>query len=101
MKKGRVNRLIGIGILIFVLGFFAGQFINAFLLWLIPIGSIMTFIGVFLYFKTTNLRDEFSFKQNDDLLTYFWNVIILKLWTFIFMLWMIPVNFTFLTQGTL
>ncbi len=101
MKKRRVNRLIAIGILIFVLGFFTGQFINALLLWLIPIGSTMTFIGVFLYFKTTNLSDEFNFKQNDDVLTYFWNVIVLKLWTLIFMLWMIPVNFTFLTQVTL
>jgi hypothetical protein len=91
--------LIGYGILVFVVGFFAGQLLTAYLQWLIPMGTAMTFIGVFFFFKTTNLTVEFSKKKDDDILTYFWNVIVLKIWTLVFMLWMIPMNIILLTQG--
>jgi hypothetical protein len=101
MTKRIINRLIGYGILVFVVGFFAGQFWTFYLQWLIPIGTIMTFTGVFFFFKTTNLTEEFTKDKNEDVLTYFWNVIVLKLWTFIFMLWMIPMNIALLTQGTI
>jgi hypothetical protein len=99
MTKGKINRLIGYGILVFVVGFFAGQFWTPYLLWLIPIGTIMTFTGVFFFFKTTNLTDEFTKRKNDDVLTYFWNVLVLKLWTFMFMVWMITMNVVLLTEG--
>lgn len=99
MTKRIVNRLIGYGILVFVVGFFTGQFWTVHLQWLIPIGTIMTFTGVFFFFKTTNLTDEFTKKKNDEFFTYFWNVIVLKLWTLIFVLWMIPMNIILLTRG--
>ena len=99
MTKRIINKMIGYGILVFVVGFFAGQFLTTYLQWLIPIGTLMTFTGVFFYFKTTSLTEEFTKNRNDDVLTYFWNVIVLKLWTFIFMLWMIPMNIVLLTRG--
>lgn len=99
MTKRIVNRLIGYGILVFVVGFFAGQLLTAYLQWLIPMGTAMTFIGVFFFFKTTNLTVEFSKNPGDDILTYFWNVIVLKLWVLIFILWMIPMNIILLARG--
>jgi hypothetical protein len=94
-----INRLVGYGILVFVIGFFAGQFLIGYLQWLIPIGTIMTFTGAFFFFKTTSLNAEFTKDKDDDILTYFWDVIVLKLWTFIFMLWMIPMNIILFTRG--
>jgi hypothetical protein len=59
MTKKRINRLIGYGILVFVVGLFAGQFWMLHLQLLIPIGTLMTFTGVFFFFKSTNMTDEF------------------------------------------
>jgi mannose/fructose/N-acetylgalactosamine-specific phosphotransferase system component IIC len=101
MTKRKINRLIGYGILVFIFGFFAGQFLFTYLQFLIPIGTLVTFTGVFFYFKTTNLINEFTKYRNEDILTYFWNVIVLKLWTFIFVLWMITVNIILLSQSVI
>ncbi len=89
--------MIGYGILVFVMGFSLGQIVN-YLLWLIPIGTLMTCTGVFFFFKMTNLSKEFTKDPSDDILTYFWNAIVLKLWTFIFMLWMISMNIILLLR---
>jgi hypothetical protein len=97
--KRVINRLIGYGILVFLIGFYTRQFLTENLQWLIPIGTLMTFTGVFFFFKTTNLTDEFTKNKNDDILTYFWNVIALKFWTFILILWMITMNITLFTHG--
>lgn len=66
-----------------------------------PIGSLMTFAGVFFFFKDTNLNEQFREPDHEDVLTYFWNVIVLKLWTFIFVLWMIVMNLMLLAKGLL
>lgn len=99
MTRKTINKLIGFGILLFVIGVFVGRIWIHDLQWLIPIGTLMTITGVFFFFKTTNLNDEFTKDKNEDILTYFWNVIVLKFWTFIFMLWMIPMNIIFLLPG--
>jgi hypothetical protein len=99
MKKNIINRLIGYGILIFLIGFIIGFFWVKYFQLLIPIGSLMTFIGVFYFFKETDLKIEFTKNKNDDILTYFWNVIVLKLWTLIFIIWMITLNLTLLFVG--
>ncbi len=91
--------MIGFGILIFLIGFAVGLSWISYLQWLMPAGSIMTFTGVFFFFKTTNLQEEFARGRNEDFLTYFWNVLVLKIWTFIFMLWMISMNLMLLTRG--
>jgi hypothetical protein len=98
MTKTIINSLIGYGILVFVAGMVAGKYWTGYLLWLIPAGTVMTYIGVFFFFKATNLIDEFRKDKNDDVLTYFWNVLVLKFWTFVFMVWMIPMNITFFTE---
>lgn len=99
MTRKTITKLTGYGILIFVVGFFAGLFWINYIQWLIPVGTIMTFTGVFFFFRTTNLSDEFAWDKEEDLLTYFWNVVVLKFWTFIFILWMIPMNVLLLTRG--
>ena len=99
MKKNVINRLIGYGILIFLLGFIIGFFWVKYFQFLIPIGTLMTFVGVFYFFKETDLKVEFTKNKNDDILTYFWNVIVLKLWTLIFILWMTTLNLTLLLTG--
>lgn len=101
MKKQTVNKLIGYGILIFSLGFFLGLHWIKFLQLLMPLGSLMTFVGVFFFFKETNLNIEFTKHPKDDILTYFWNVIVLKFWTFVFIVWMISMNLILLTRGLL
>lgn len=39
--------------------------------------------------------------SNDDILTYFWNVIVLKRWTYIFLVWLISMNLTLILKGLL
>lgn len=101
MTRKSITKLIGFGILLFVIGFFLGLFWIRYLQWLIPVGSVMTFAGVFLFFKVTNVIEEFAKDKSEDVLTYFWNTIVLKLWTLIFMLWMIPTNIILLVNGAI
>jgi hypothetical protein len=72
---------------------------NKYLQLLIPIGSALTFTGVFYFFKDTNLAEQFRKDDNEDILTFFWNVVVLKLWTGIFIVWMIVMNMLLLFQG--
>ena len=99
MQIKTINSLIGYGILVFLIGFFLGLILIKYLQLLMPVGSLMTFTGVFYFFKTTNLNDQFRKTDDEDLLTYFWNVIVLKLWTFIFLLWMISMDLTLVFTG--
>lgn len=99
MQINTINRLIGYGILVFSIGFFLGLNWIKYLQLLMPIGSLMTFTGVFYFLKTTNLNDQFRKTDNEDVLTYFWDVIVLKLWTFIFVVWMISMNLTLISTG--
>jgi hypothetical protein len=66
---------------------------------LMPVGSLMTFAGVFFFFKDTNLTEQLRKDPNEAVMTYFWNVLVLKLWTFIFVLWMIVMNITLASEG--
>ncbi len=96
-----INRLIGYGILVFLIGFFLGvNWIKSVQL-LIPIGSLMTFFGVFYFLKQTNLREEFRMNPKDDVLTYFWDVLVLKLWTCMFLILMIVMNLMLIKGGWL
>lgn len=99
MKKQTINKLIGFGILIFSIGFFLGLHWIKLLQLLMPLGSFMTFVGVFYFFKETNLTAEFTKDPKDDILTFFWNVIVLKFWTFVFVFWMIAMNITLVING--
>lgn len=97
-NRKRNNNLIGYGILVFLFGFFGGTFWFKHLQWLILVGASMTFSGIYFFFKRTDLWAEFAF-NGDDFLTYFWNVLALKIWTLIFALWMIVMVLTLLTTG--
>jgi hypothetical protein len=99
MDRKRINYLIGYGILVFLLGFFAGTFWLNHFQWLILIGAGMTFTGIFFFFKKTDLWAEFAFNDGDDFLTYFWDTLALKIWTAIFALWMIVMVFNLLSTG--
>jgi len=94
-----INRLIGFGIVVFLMGVFLGFNWIKHLQLLIPVGSLMTFCGVFFFFKYTNLTEQFHKDPDEDALTYFWDVVILKLWTFGFILWMIVMNVSLLSDG--
>ena len=94
-----INKLIGFGILIFLIGFILGSFWIEYFQWLIPVGTIMTFLGVFYFFKRTDLVGEFTKNKHGDILTYFWNVLVLKIWTFIFIVWMIFTNLILFSHG--
>jgi hypothetical protein len=94
-----INALVGYGILVFVLGFFIGVYWFTWAQLLMPAGTLLTFTGVFLFFKHTNLATEFAITGSVDLLTYFWNVIALKWWTLVFVVWMMIMNFKLITTG--
>ena len=98
---GSINRLIGYGILVFLIGLFLGvNWIKCVQL-LIPIRSLMTFFGVFYFLKQTNIQEEFRMNPKDDVLTYFWDVLVLKLWTCMFLIWMIVMNWMPISMGWL
>jgi hypothetical protein len=87
--------------LTFSIGFFVGIFWIRYLQVLMPLGSISTFVGVFYYLRNTNMRTAFDKDPKDDILTYFWNVIVLKFWTFTFVIWMIIMDVNFIARGLL
>lgn len=101
MTPQTTNRLIGYGILVFSIGFFIGVHWIKYVQLLMPLGSISTFIGVFYFLKNTNLTTEFTMNPKDDILTYFWNVIVLKLWTLTFVFWMVVMDLTLISRGLL
>ncbi|MBL0745961.1 hypothetical protein [Chryseolinea lacunae] len=94
-----INRLIGYGILLFLIGFFTGMFWIKYLQLLVPIGTLMTFTGIFFYFKEGHFATGFARGPKEDGLTYFWNTIVLKFWTFCFVIWMISANVTLIVRG--
>ncbi|MEP2671558.1 MAG: hypothetical protein ABJH04_21315 [Cyclobacteriaceae bacterium] len=85
-SKMTFGRLIGYGILVFWIGEFGAIWIE-FLSPIKLIGFAMTSYGIYVWFKTKRFADEFRY-ENEDVLTYFWNKIVLKLWTFILYTWM-------------
>jgi len=98
MLRKRINQLIGYGILVFVGGFVLGLAVNKYFQLLIPIGTISTYLGIIIFFRTTNLKAEFEFSKDEDFLTYFWNKIVLKFWTFVFSIWMLILNMIFISS---
>jgi hypothetical protein len=92
MTRKNINRLIGYGILVFVAGFAGGLAWSRYIQLLMPVGSIFTFIGVVYFLIDLDLNEEFPNARMDDIddvLRYFWNYIVLKFWTSIFVFWMI------------
>lgn len=89
MKKQTINRLVGVGIILFLVGFFLGEYWMEGFHLLIPLGTVCTLTGIFYFFKTTDWVVEFTKDPQDDLITYFWNVLALKIWTFLLTLWML------------
>jgi hypothetical protein len=71
MAIKKINRLIGYGILVFSVGFFVGLHWIKYLQFLMPIGSLMTFVGVFYFFKVTDLSKQFRKDPGEDVLTFF------------------------------
>ena len=82
------RRYIGFGILIFFLGGFGAYWLNS-LVVLKLLGFLSTTYGIIKWFKATTLSEEFQKEEGEDLLTYFWNKILLQLWTFILYSWML------------
>lgn len=97
MKKNTFYILVSMGILLF----FAGLIIRSVyqFVWLIPLATALTLTGIVQFFRVTDFRTEFIFDVRDDIMTYFWNVIVLKLWSFIFIVWMLAENFSMFIQG--
>jgi hypothetical protein len=79
--------LIGYGILVYIVGVF-GFIWSRLFDWLALTGIIMTFTGIIFYFKTTKKEEMFP-SAKEDALTYFWNVIVLKLWVGMIAMFMI------------
>jgi hypothetical protein len=94
-----INKLIGFGVLVFAMGYIAGIAWNRYFQLLIPVGFLMTQSGTILYLKYTNLKEEFKINPKESPLTYFWNVIVLKMWTIILLLMMAMVNLSLLING--
>lgn len=90
-QRRKINRLIGYGILIFFIALVTFYWFP-FMKYFIPIGTILTYYGSFLFLKNTNLREEFKFENGMGFLTYFWDKLALKIWTIIFLLSMLGVN---------
>lgn len=99
--RRRITQLVFYGILVFLVGFFFGKYWLEYFQWLIPFGSLMTFLGIYLFFAKTDLKGEFQFGSSDDVLTYFWNVLFLKFQTFIFAIWMIIMMVELLSKGSI
>ena len=91
--------LIGYGILIFVIGYIVGYAWVKPLQYLILLGTMMTYTGTIFFFKETDLKQEFKVEKGEDAMTYFWNKIVLKFWTFIFLVWMFCASMILLFVG--
>jgi len=96
MTRPAINKLIGYGILVYITGSVGLVWSRPFD-WLALIGIMMTFAGIIFYFKNTK-RNEIFPPQKEDALTYFWNVIVLKLWVGIVTLAMLGTLIRFLGQ---
>ena len=101
MSPLRITKLIGYGILIFVLGFILGLLVHPAFQLLLPLGSVATYTGVFLYFRQKNVFIALRREQSEDVIFYFFNKIILKLWVLVFMAGMLAMNLMLIDQGFL
>jgi len=94
-----VTAVILFGSAIALMGYIIGHNWVQYFQWFIPLGTFIVFLGIYYFFKTVDLAKEFEFKDDDDFLAYFWNVLVLKIWTFIIFIWMILGSLKLIRNG--
>jgi hypothetical protein len=99
MKIRIINWTIGSGIIVFLTGFIIGIHWIKYFQILMSVGFLITSIGIFYFFKDTNLTEQFRKDRREDILTYFWNVLFFNVETFIFVVWMITMNLILIFDG--
>lgn len=85
-----------IGFLLFVAGNILIFFHLKSLEFVKVIGTAISIYGVIQWLRTKGLADKFKKEKNEDGLTYFWNKLVIRLWSGIFFAMMLLSTATYL-----
>lgn len=84
-----------IGFLLFLLGYFSIFANLGFLGFLQLIGTAISGVSVVLWLMSPNFREKFKRGEREDALTYFWNKIAIRLWSGMFLIFMLGNTLTY------
>ena len=87
-----------VGFSIFLLGHFSELVSLEFLEFLQIVGSLIALGSIVLWFMTPNFSEKFKREKGEDALTYFWNKIVIRLWSGMFLMFMWGSTLTYLLR---
>lgn len=77
-----------IGVVVFFMGYTLMFISYGLFQFLEPIGTLISSIAIIKWLRKPGLREKFQRDEGEDGLTYFWNKLAIKLWSFILFLYM-------------
>lgn len=87
-----------IGFLIFLIGFISEFFDLGMFRFLELIGTWISTYAIIKWLGNSKLKDKFHRENGEDVLTYFWNKIVIRLWGSMFFLFMFFSTLAYLLQ---
>ena len=87
-----------IGFLLFLVGYVSAFFDFGLLEFLNPIGTLISIYALIQWFRSSGLGNKFTREKGEDGLTYFWNKIVIRLWSGMFFAFMFLSTLTYLLQ---
>ena len=87
-----------IGFSIFLLGHFSIFFNLKFFEFLQIVGTMIAVYSIVLWLMSPNFREKFKQEKGEDGLTYFWNKIAIRLWSGMFLIFMLGSTWNYLLQ---
>lgn len=87
-----------LGFAIFLVGY-ASQFTQLkFLRILVLAGTAISIVGVAMWLRTSNFKNRFAREKSEDGLTFFWNKIVIRLWSAMFFSVMLVASLIYLLE---
>ncbi len=88
-----------IGFLLFLVGYILVFFELGLFEILKPIGTLISTYAIVQWLRTSGLGDKFKKEKEDDGLTYFWNKVVIRLWSGMLFSFMFFSTLTYLLQA--
>lgn len=87
-----------IGFLLFLVGYISVFFDFGLFEFLKPIGTLISIYAIIQSLRVSGLGDKFKREKDEDELTYFWNKVVIQLWSGMLFIFMFLSSLTYLLQ---
>lgn len=87
-----------IGFAIYLAGYLSQFSQLKFLRILILVGTLVSMVAISVWYRTPNFKDKFTREKGENALTYFWNKMVIRLWSAMFFCVMLFSSISYLVQ---